>query len=330
MLRPNKGLVKALEATPLSIFKPIADLGYFGWEPKGPYKDLNTVTMADIHESLHVDMKPPVIVPVEQLMLKLPQPFEMIPPRQILNKYPHRVPDIAGLHAAVRHRGVDMSKVSFFFGGSTLEMLATRRIDKNYSYFATLIPGTDTIMIISQKDYVMDPSSTGFQFQRFTTGKSFRDEPDSSEVSHLQLMEVGEHLVLFSAEVDAMDSNNDPVEVTSSNPYYWGTKKLYQMVSSGSFTLYSGSRQRSSLIKVVEYSLPDVAEEFLVGADIDEDACNIMQAMSHLVKKKTSDNGFDGGKQAYRISFDDRSVVMSPCSPESVCVPEAISRELIQ
>ena len=50
-------------------------------------------------------------------------------------------------------------------------------------------------------------------------------------------MEVGGHLVLFSAEVDAMDSNNDPVEVTSGHPLYWGCSEVYQMISSGILTM---------------------------------------------------------------------------------------------
>ena len=330
MLRPNKGLVKALEATPLSIFKPIADLGYFGWKPKGPYKDLAMVTVADIQDSFDIHMTPPAIVPVEQLSRDLPLPFENLPPRRVIKAYPLGAPDIAGLHAAVRHRGVDMSKVNFFFGGtSTLEMLATRRIDKNYSYFATLIPGTETIMITSQKDYLLDMASINFQFRNFAIGKKFGDEIDRAEVNHLQLVEVGEHLVLFSTEVSAMNSNNDPVKLASRIRRNWGTQMLYQMISTGSFTLYSGSRQRSSLIKVAEHSLPYVAETTLKGVDIDEDESNILNAMSHLVKKHKSDNGYDGGKQAYEISFDGRNVVMTPCPSENICVPEAVLRILI-
>ncbi|KAI2507600.1 hypothetical protein MHU86_6787 [Fragilaria crotonensis] len=244
MFRPSKGLVQALKATKLSIFTPIADLGYFGWTPNGASKTVDKVTVADITPNLHVDCKPSRIVPIEQLMSKLPLPFESLPSRETTNKYPHKPPHVIPIHVAVRHRGVDMNKVDFFFGGSTLEILATRKIKNGKEYLVTVLPGTNTIMIASHKDYISNKSAPGFQFERFTTGKSFRDEHTSADVAHMHLMDVGGHVVLFEAEVDAMDNNDDPVEVTAGKRRFWATRKVYQMISSGSLHALCGVQRR--------------------------------------------------------------------------------------
>ena len=327
-LRASVDLVQALKATPFTIFKPIADLGYFGWEPEGPYKKLDTVTVADITASLSVDMKPPMIVPVKELNSKLPQTFKSLPPRETINKYPHKVPHVASLHVAARHRGVDMSKVSFFFGGSTLEMLATRKISKDKDYLVALIPGTDTIMIASHKEYTSDKSAPGFQFERFSTGKEFGDEHNHAELCHLQLMEVGGHLVLFSAEVDAMDSNNDPVEVTSGNPRYWGCSKVYQMISSGSLTMYAGTKYRDSLSRVGEYSLADTASLGIFGIDVAIHERNIKDAMASLLEELEG-GAFEGGKKSLIISFDGRNIMLDPWKTESLFVPDSVIDKLL-
>ena len=176
-----------------------ASSSHFGWEPKGPYKKLDIVTVAEITASLHVDMEPPMIVPVKELNPRLPltfeslppretivtvaeitaslhvdmEPpmvdpvkevnprlpltFESLPPRETINEHPHKeVPHVASIHDAARHRGVDKCKVSFYFGGSNLEMLATRKISKDKDYLVALVPGTDTIMIASHKEYTSD------------------------------------------------------------------------------------------------------------------------------------------------------------------------------
>ena len=324
----SERLIKALKSTPLTIFKPIADLGYFGWEPQGSYKNLDAVTSKDVIASLDVEMKPPMAYPVDELRLMLPLRFASLSPRETVNKYPYKVPDIASIHVAVRYRGVDLSKVSFLFGGSTLEMLATRTIRSGTEFIVALIPGTETLFISSHKEYTSNKSDPGFQFERFATGKKFTDEHGSAELAHLQLMEVGGHLVLFSAEVDAMDSNDDPVEVTSSSPRYWGTNKVYQMISSGSLTMYAGSKYRDSLTNVVEHSLANIAATGFDCIDVTKQESNIVDVMSRLLEKLEAGT-FKGGKQAFTIRFEGRDLVLDPRTTTNIFVPDAVIHDLI-
>jgi hypothetical protein len=325
---PSKGLVQALKATNLSIFTPIADLGYFGWTPNGEYKELDEVTVADITESIDVDTKPSLIVPIERLMSKLPMTFESLSPRETTNKYPHKPPHVTSIHVAVRHRGVDMSKVDFFFGGSTLEILATRKISNDKEYLVTLLPGTDTIMIASHKEYISDKAAPGYQFERFMTGEGFGDKHKAEEIVHMQLMDVGGHVVLFNAEVDAMDDNDDPVEVTTGNPRYWGTSKVYQMISSGTHTLYAGNKYRGSLTQVVEHRLPGLITSGFAVVEVMQHECNIKDAMASLLEELEAGK-FEGGKRVFSIRFDGMDIVLEPWSAENVFVPGAVMRELI-
>ena len=328
MFRPSKGLVQALEATKLSIFTPIADLGYFGWTPNGAHKDLDKVTVADITANLNVGIKPSLIVPIERLMSKLPMTFESLPYRETFNTYPHKPPHVIPIHVAVRHCGVDMNKVDFFFGGSTLEMLATRKISDGSEYLVTALPGTVTIMITSHKDYISDKAAPGFQFERFTTGKSFRDEHTSTDVVHMQLMDVGGHVVLFNAEVDAMDNNDDPVEVTTSKRRFWGTRKAYQMISSGSLTLYIGFKNGDLLNQVMLQHLPMVVSEGLVDCEVTRHECNIQEVMARLLEEREAGT-FEGGERMFSIRFDGTDISLEPWAADGIFVSDSVVRELI-
>jgi hypothetical protein len=133
---------------------------------------------------------------------------------------------------------------------------------------------------------------------------------------------------LFSAEVDAMDSNGDPVEVTSGNPRYWGCSKIYQMISSGSLTMYAGTKYRDSLSRVVEYSLADTASQGLVGIGVTIHERNIKNAMASLLEE--AEGGiFEGGKQTFIIRFDGRDIVLDPWKTASLFVPDSVFDKLV-
>ena len=67
----------------------------------------------------------------------------------------------------------------------------------------------------------------------------------------MHTMKIGKRwTVLFCAEVDAKDDDGSPVEVKASNPHYWGTKVMFQMISSGSSRLCHGEKSRGALTRV--------------------------------------------------------------------------------
>ncbi len=66
-------------------------------------------------------------------------------------------------------------------------------------------------------------------------------------VEHLHTMKVGDHNVLFRAEVDAMDENGSPAEIKvtgkQDGSVFYGNGVMLQMMSSGSLTLCKGHKE---------------------------------------------------------------------------------------
>ena len=99
---------------------------------------------------------------------------------------------------------------------------------------------TKCILVAKKKDYAQNLADVGFQFERYVTGGDMMDTKTNTSVEHIHIMKVGERTVLFRAEVDAIDGNGSALEVKASNPRYWGTKVMFQMISSGSSKLCQG------------------------------------------------------------------------------------------
>jgi hypothetical protein len=224
--------------------------------------------------------------------------FETLSPQEIICKYPYNHYDLASFHVAFKHRNLD--KVDFFFGGSTLEMLAQKTIPDDSQYLATKVPGTDIIMVVKHKQYVQDYSNVGFQFERLMTGKNFRDRHHEHYVEHLQLMKVAGYRVLFSAETDAADDSGNPVEIKLSNPMYWGTKTMFQMISNGSSNLIVGTKSYGTLNSVDMEDLITVAMTTLVSTDVRMLESNIRHGLEALNRQS---GRFNNG-EIFEISFN--------------------------
>lgn len=58
-IETDRKFKEEIEATLLTIFEPLVDLGYYGWKAKGAYKSLAYVNEAD---SIELDVMPDSIV----------------------------------------------------------------------------------------------------------------------------------------------------------------------------------------------------------------------------------------------------------------------------
>jgi len=194
-----------------------------------------------------------------------------------------------------RKRGVDFEKVDFVFGGSILQVLATKH--SGDPYIATKIPGTQCVLVGKDRKYKKNLGDFGFQFERFVTGQSLRDTSNWKQTEHMHLTKVGDSTVLFKGEVDAIDSYG-PVEVKSSTRRYSGSKIMFQMISNGSVALCHGEKSRDGVTCVTRKSLSKIAEDVRGDArgklQMLED--NIVHGMKEI-KKQIGDEGI------YNISF---------------------------
>jgi hypothetical protein len=151
---------RELDRAGFSIFECISDNGFFAWNPprEAAYKVLGNITDAkDLQKYLDLAGKPDVLLRPSNI--RLPVSFLSPPPDERENKHPFGKLDATCIHVAACHRGIDFSAIDFAFGGSTLEMLAS--CDASDPFMATLIPGTQTILVIRNKDYVQDLSGFG-------------------------------------------------------------------------------------------------------------------------------------------------------------------------
>jgi hypothetical protein len=153
-------LQRELDLAGFRIFECISDNGYFAWNPpRGTaYKILGNITDAkDLQEYLDLEGKPDVLI--RPSTIRLPVSFLSPPPDERENKHPFGKTDATCIHVAACHRGIDFKEIDFAFGGSTLEMLAS--CDASDPFMVTLIPGTQTLLVVKNKDYVQNLSDVG-------------------------------------------------------------------------------------------------------------------------------------------------------------------------
>ena len=324
---------KELDKTKFKIFVPIADCGYYGWNPmKEAFQPLSDVSSADdIIRHINIDLKPKEILPLSQL--KVPCSFDMsLPPDEHPNKYPFGQYDVASLYVASKHRNIDLNKVDFIFGGSTLEMLA--RHDASNPYMVCRIPTTTAdhalLLVRKCKEYTQNFADVGFQFERYVTTGSMCHSDSVEFVERIQLMEIdAKFKVLLCAEADAIDDGTDPIEIKASNPQYWGTKVMFQMISSGSPTLCCGTKGKNNVLtNITMRSLSDVAADALRNRSCSILERNIVDGMKSLQDQMIDKVVYE----SYKISFNSqgelslhraitRNAIMLP--------PEDIVKELL-
>jgi hypothetical protein len=352
--KKSQRLQQELSRVGFRIFECFSDLGYFSWNPPtdAPYQNLASVTSANqlmLSSYLNVHGRPDRLVNPKR-DLRMPQTFLSLPPHAHKNQFPHGKLDVVCFHVAAQYRGMDFGTVDFAFGGSTLELLANGGEDKGSNsdpFMVTRLPGTKTIMVVKNKDYLKNLSDVGFQFERLVTGRPMDDAmSDCSCVEHLHLMNIGSYRVFFRAETDAIlssqdenDNNDDenededdddgcPVEIKASNPRYWGTKVMFQMISSGSTKLCHGAKGRGKLIGVEIQSLQQVARTALKHASHRERLeRNILKGMDSIQSQmKDATPG-----EVFKISFHASALKLLPVRGRSADIlpPAEILRDLI-
>lgn len=321
-------LQSEIDSAGFRIFECLSDLGYFSWNPprNAVCKSLGSIASPDeFKKYIDLDGKPDKLK--DPHSVNTFRPFLSLPEDTHENKFPYGKQDAVSLHVASHHRGVDFSAVDFVFGGSTLEMLAT--CDASDPYMVTIIPDTRAIFVVKTKEYIQDLSQPGFQFERLMTGRPMAGHDTNSITStdHLHLMNVGKHRVLFRAEADATNESGTPVEIKASNPRYWGTKVMFQMISNGSTKLCHGVKSRGSLAGVRVLSLGSVADKALQVSSVDSLERNIEKGMEGLRNQMASASS----GEAFKVSFVGGSLRLSRVSGRSADIlpPEGMMRKLM-
>ena len=283
------------------IFQCVSDHGYFAWKLQGKpkYKNLSRVfSTAEIVDHVDLEAKPNQLVPISSLTL--PLAFPILPPQARTNTFPFGQNEASHLYVAANHRGINFDTIDFCFGGSALEMLA--RKDTSNPYIATMIPEKHTIIVAKRKPYTQNLSDIGYLFEKLVTGKNMKAQSSCIHITeHLHVMKIGDYKVLFCAETDAVDENDRPVEVKISRPKNWGTKVMFQMISSGSSSLCHGEQIGGILQQVKMHSLSSVAKQALRQRDIHALEQNILDGMRAMKDQMSTTNNME--ESCFKVSF---------------------------
>jgi hypothetical protein len=226
---------------------------------------------------------------------------------------------------------------------------------KQEAFLAYRIPETEIICIKSAKSYTCNMLEIGHQVEALVTEVDAAavgaSDKSFSFIEHVQLMSIDDrYRVVFSAEVDAattlqkfwrhtdttklvesdrpQDSDESVmVEIKSGNPKNWGTKTMFQMISSGSAALCAAERdpRTNTMVDIKMKPLSEVTADALSGyrrslpLHSHEDAVQKLETsilsnlkeLRRLFVEEESDQYPPG--TAWRLDFnDDNRIRLSP------------------
>lgn len=324
-------LLDEIQDTGFTMFTKVTDLGCFGWRPAGKYRKLEHVDAKDILSHVTTkDVQPDALANLAEIQERLPIAFEKPPSQKNMNKYPYEIPHVVSLHVVAKYKrdsGVNVQDLDFIFGGSVMEVLGAQAIQKGSQYVVCQVPHTNAVIVKKHQVYQQDYSELGFQFERLVTGKGMSDRHDTQQIEHLQVIQVDKYQVLFSAELDAVDSSDGSyVEVKTSNPKYWGTKLMFQMISSGSTKLCSGAKGKGELTGVKLQPLRELAKRGLRNSD---QALKLQATiLAGMAAIRTQVKEHPPG-QVYKLRFQDEELRLVPARGIDLLPSAEVVEELL-
>ncbi|CAJ1356099.1 unnamed protein product [Effrenium voratum] len=309
-------------------FEKEEDFGLYAWNPEGiqEKRKFRDVTAEDVLKGLAQgeDGEAPRL---QNIGARVPLSFATPPPQTVLNVFPNDAGYIVPLRVAFQRRG-NLDGIDFLLGGSSLEVLAQKQpIEDGTKYLTQRCPGTDIILLCKHKQYQQNYADVGFQFERLLTGQRMDGKHDLQKLESLHIMQIGGFKVLFSADVDAVDGQGFPVEMKTGNPRYFGTKVIFQMLSSGSKTLVRADVDKRSRPPVLNriHSVPlDTMIRENRGALL-QGFINIQEGLTTL--KHSREISEDG---AAEVDFIRGELEVMPCSTADILPSRAVVEQLLQ
>lgn len=332
---------KELAKTPFSIFTCVKNVGYVQWKPIGKCRKLSNETVSSVQQQIHFDRVEPPTLHMENV--PLPHPFETPSDEhhrkyQYQAKYPFSENEVAHF-VALEHfcpcsNQSSHHQIRFLLGGSTLELLATQKSQK--PYYATHMDGK--ILIAKSAGYTGDPMAIGFQFERLLTcspgnGNTDPNAPanlrDRSFIEHLHILQIGRHMAICCAETDAIDIHGNRVELKASPPQAWGTKVMFQMISSASALLVSADKSKQNVLKAIhKLSLSKVVDRALAKRNVHQLEQNILEGLEALDLQL----GHRKEGDVYLVAFRNGKLELAerPTTKVALLPPLAVVRGLIK
>ncbi|CAK9048955.1 unnamed protein product [Durusdinium trenchii] len=124
-------------------FSEATEVGLYCWNPEGGrQKRFKDVTVEDIQRGLQTPTEPPKLqLDRVRCPLTFLQPERCYGP-SALNMFPHDPGYVVSLYMA-KEMGVDLDSVDFLLGGSSLNIMATKRIEAGDKYLVQRVGSHD-------------------------------------------------------------------------------------------------------------------------------------------------------------------------------------------
>ena len=286
------------------------DLGHYVWSTVGEATENRNLTAEQVlqhivspDDAVASGIQNPKTISRPSLPVSLPNLRAPTYP----NLFPMDPGYIVPLRVA-RDRGVDLSTVDFMLGGSALNVLAEQNTSSTTYVFRKV---GRTIVLGKRNAYEKDFGKTGFRFERLLTGEATDDvTAPAHSFESLRLLRIGPFRVLVSADIDAQ-TEDGIVEIKSGNPRYFGTKLMFQMMSSGASELHYAIKNRNRITGVARKSFAEMVPS---DREIEQFERKIISSLERLLElselselsEQTMGIRIDGSRQTtYRVTgFD--------------------------
>ena len=229
--------------------RPLRRFGRYCWNPAKVSKKMKVmqkVAANDITKGLATAHELPNTI-VDPTAIRLPCKFaENLPSQRVFNMFPYR-PGLLPALTVARERGLCLKNLDFVLDASSLILLArTQPQKKRYKHLVQKLPGTDVIAIGNCGRYMQELHDIGYQFERLMTGEPQDGLHDVRWHEAIQLLDIGGWQVLVTAEVDALNAKQMPVEIKSSKTIR-RRLLILQMLASGAVELVHAKEDRQHL-----------------------------------------------------------------------------------
>jgi hypothetical protein len=313
---------EALRQTELTVFEPIQDHGYFVWRAEdNRYCSLSDIKLKEqITSKINLHGKPKPLSPFHKR--QFPYDIESLPTHGFYTKFPYCQYEIASLHVASVHRGVNLDAMDFVLCDSALEMLATK--SNEHPHVAVRIPHSSSqgaILVLKNDKLFRDYARVQFQFQRVVTGTTaaynLQTAVEFSE--HLHEMQVGTYRVLFVGEVHA-SYNDEAVEVKCIRIKDLAIDTMLHMISSGSLWLCHGNRDFQYFRSAALMDLTKLVKRALRKVNGKTIQRHILENLAGIKAQMDKNNDADN---VYELKFVDGSLQLLPMDKSVVVFPSS-------
>lgn len=258
----------------------------------------NRITIENVVRCLLLDRIPPKLRDIDKTKSLINQrclPNELRDtPRQSISlmRRPFATTKAFSLYVA-QQRGCNLKNIDFLLSGSILGILHKRFIEQH----TILIHVRRGIIIVEKlKTANLNFNAAGFKFERLICDEKYQQRSNLIENECVREINLGNHRVLISAEVDCVDNKGNPIEskflkeklFNKEHEMERNRKLLFQMLSQGAAEVVIGTKKfhkthgYSEIVDIQSHSIDYLLENSLNHFSVDDIIQPLIEGLNDL------------------------------------------------